>query len=304
MAPQYPELNHEAHRIHAVGEAEEASFLRTLRAGTQIFDVAVAETTQAGGTTLSGEQAFGLHDTYGFPIDLTLEMAAEAGLTVDEEGFRRLMSEQRQRAKQDAARRKRGVVEPGAYRELAGAAGNSEFTGYEEVVTEGTVRGLLVDGETADAAVEGDEVELVLDRTPFYSEGGGQLADHGIIRLADGAYVEVSDVQSPVSGLIVHRARVVAGELTVGIGALAEVDVERRRAISRAHTATHMVHKGFREALGETATQAGSENAPGRFRFDFAASAAVPPSVMADVEQRVNRSEERRVGEGGRCRWR
>jgi len=288
MAPQYPELTHETQRIHAVAEAEEASFLRTLRAGTQIFDVAVAETKQAGGNTLSGEQAFGLHDTFGFPIDLTLEMAAEAGLTVDEEGFRRLMAEQRQRAKQDAARRKRGAAEPSAYRELAGAAGKSEFTGYEQVVTEGTVRGLLVDGAIADAAVEGDEVELVLDRTPFYAESGGQLADHGIIRLADGAYVEVSDVQSPVSGLIVHRARVVAGELTVGIGALAEVDVERRRAISRAHTATHMVHKGFREALGETATQAGSENAPGRFRFDFAATGAVPPSVLADVEQRVN----------------
>jgi len=288
MAPQYPELNREAQRIHAVAAAEEASFLRTLRAGTQIFDVAVAETKQAGGTTLSGEQAFGLHDTYGFPIDLTLEMAAEAGLTVDEDGFRRLMAEQRQRAKADAARRKQGAVEASAYRDLAGSVGTSEFTGYTDVVSDGTVRGILAGGEVADSASEGDEVELVLDRTPFYAEGGGQLADHGIVRLADGGYVEVTDVQTPVPGLIVHRARVVAGELTVGVGAHAEVDVERRRAISRAHTATHMVHKAFREALGETATQAGSENAPGRFRFDFAATGAVPPSVLADVEQRVN----------------
>ncbi|MCI0688427.1 MAG: alanine--tRNA ligase [Sporichthyaceae bacterium] len=288
MSPQYPELTHESQRIHAVAEAEEASFLRTLRAGTQIFDVAVSEIKQAGGTVLPGEQAFGLHDTYGFPIDLTLEMAAEAGLSVDEEGFRRLMADQRSRAKADAARRKQGAAEPSAYRELAGTAGASAFTGYQEVVTEGTVRGLLVGGELAQTAVEGDEVELTLDRTPFYAEGGGQLADHGIIRLADGAYVEVTDVQTPVLGLIVHRARVVAGEIGLGVGALAEVDVERRRAISRAHTATHMVHKAFREALGETATQAGSENAPGRFRFDFAATGAVPPSVLTDVEQRVN----------------
>ena len=134
----------------------------------------------------------------------------------------------------------------------------------------------------------GEEVELVLDRTPFYAEGGGQLADTGVIELENGARVEVLDVQSPITGLIVHRARVLEGEVTPGLRAHALVDLERRRSISRAHTATHMVHKAFREALGETATQAGSENAPGRFRFDFSAAGAVPPSVMADVEARVN----------------
>jgi alanyl-tRNA synthetase len=131
-------------------------------------------------------------------------------------------------------------------------------------------------------------VEIILERTPFYAEGGGQLADTGWIRTADGAVAEVLDVQSPVSGLIVHRARVVDGEVIVGAPAHAEVDVERRRSISRAHTATHMVHKAIREAVGETATQAGSENAPGRFRFDFTATSAVPPSVLRDVEDRVN----------------
>ena len=131
-------------------------------------------------------------------------------------------------------------------------------------------------------------IELVLDRTPFYAEGGGQLADQGVIELDNGARVEVRDVQSPVTGLVVHHAVVLSGEVTPGLGAQALVDVERRRAISRSHTATHMVHKAFREALGETATQAGSENSPGRFRFDFSALGAVPASVMADVEARVN----------------
>jgi alanyl-tRNA synthetase len=171
---------------------------------------------------------------------------------------------------------------------LIDTTGPTEFTGYNEVVSEGRVGALALGGEPTEAAGEGDEIELVLDRTPFYAEGGGQLADQGIIRLENGAYVEVSDVQQPIPGLIVHQARIIAGELTPGLGAVSEVDIERRRAISRAHTATHMVHKGFREALGETATQAGSENAPGRFRFDFSATGAVPASVLEDVEQRVN----------------
>ncbi|HEY3201700.1 MAG TPA: alanine--tRNA ligase [Actinomycetes bacterium] len=288
MAPQYPELYHEAGRIHAVAEAEEAAFLRTLRQGTQIFDVAAAETKQAGGRVLAGDKAFQLHDTFGFPIDLTLEMAEEAGLSVDQEGFRALMTEQRQRAKADAARRKQGAGDPSAYRRLIDTTGPTEFTGYNEVVSEGRVGALALGGEPTEAAGEGDEIELVLDRTPFYAEGGGQLADQGIIRLENDAYVEVSDVQQPIPGLIVHQARIIAGELTPGLAAVSEVDIERRRAISRAHTATHMVHKGFREALGETATQAGSENAPGRFRFDFSATGAVPASVLEDVEQRVN----------------
>ncbi len=168
------------------------------------------------------------------------------------------------------------------------SASRCEFTGYDEIVSEGTVRGILAGAGIARSAREGDEIELVLDRTPFYAEGGGQLADHGLIELANGATVEVLDVQSPITGLIVHQAKVLSGEVTVGEHAQAVVDIERRKAITRAHTATHMVHKAFREALGETATQAGSENAPGRFRFDFSATGAVPASAMADVEQRVN----------------
>ncbi len=244
---------------------------------------------RSGGHVLSGDRAFALHDTYGFPIDLTLEMAAEQGLEVDEVGFRDLMNEQRDRAKADAAAKKGGHVNTTAYRQVADALGQPvEFTGYHEVVSEGAVRGLVRDGDTVSSARAGDEVELVLDRTPFYAEGGGQLADQGTIELANGARLEVRDVQSPIRGLVVHRVKVLDGEVGVGDAAHSEVDIERRRSISRAHTATHMVHKAFREALGETATQAGSENAPGRFRFDFSATGAVPTSVLHDVEARVN----------------
>ena len=289
MRGSYPEVARDFSRIAETAYAEEETFRSTLRTGTQIFDLAATETRQAGSSTLAGATAFRLHDTYGFPIDLTLEMAGEQGLAVDEDEFRRLMTEQRDRAKADAQARKTGKVDLSVYRGLADdLAAPVQFTGYDEVTSEATVRGLVVGDESAVSAQEGDEVDVVLDRTPFYAEGGGQLADQGVIELAGGGRIEVLDVQSPITGLIVHRARVVAGAVSIGADAVGMVDVERRRAISRSHTATHMVHKAFREALGETATQAGSENAPGRFRFDFAATGAVPHSVLGDVEARVN----------------
>jgi alanyl-tRNA synthetase len=289
MGETYGELHRDWDRISQVAYAEEDAFRQTLRSGTAIFDQAAAEVKQAGGTTLSGDRAFTLHDTYGFPIDLTLEMAFEHGLEVDEVGFRDLMDEQRQRAKEDARAKKGAHANTAAYRQVADDLGRTvDFTGYREVVSEGSVRGIVRDGEVVGSAREGDDVELVLDRTPFYAEGGGQLADQGVIELGNGARIEVRDVQSPITGLIVHTGRVLSGEVTPGVGAHSEVDIERRKSISRSHTATHMVHKAFREALGETATQAGSENAPGRFRFDFSATGAVPVSVMEDVEARVN----------------
>ena len=289
MGETYTGLHRDWERISTIAFAEEDAFRSTLRAGTSIFDLGAAEVLKSGGTQLSGDKAFALHDTFGFPIDLTLEMAAEAGLSVDQEGFRRLMTEQRDRAKADAKSKKGTHVDASAYRAVADSLGKAvEFTGYGEVVSEGSVRGIVSNGGVVTSASEGDEVELVLDRTPFYAEGGGQLADQGVIELESGARIEVRDVQSPITGLIVHRAKVLSGEVTVGSGAQLLVDVERRKSISRAHTATHMVHKAFREALGETATQAGSENAPGRFRFDFSATGSVPASVMTDVEARVN----------------
>ncbi|MFI7081009.1 alanine--tRNA ligase [Micromonospora sp. NPDC049903] len=287
MAPSYPELAADFDRISAYAYAEEDAFLATLRAGTTILDTAITETKSAGKPALTGDKAFQLHDTYGFPIDLTLEIAAEQGLSVDQEGFRRLMADQRSRAKADALARKTGHTDLSAYRSVLDAGGPVTFTGYTEVSRESTVRAVLgTDGPRA-AAVEGDLVELVLDTTPFYAEGGGQQPDVGMITVG-GGQVEVLDVQQPVPGLIVHRARVVRGEVRAGETGYAEIDTSRRRAISRSHTATHLVHQTMRNFLGESATQAGSLNAPGRLRFDFNTATGVAPSVLRDVEQQVN----------------
>ncbi|MGW0662635.1 alanine--tRNA ligase [Streptodolium elevatio] len=288
MGPQYPELVADAKRIDSVAVAEEARFLDKIVTGTSILDGEIGKAKAAGATTLPGTAAFALHDTHGFPIDLTLEMAAEQGLEVDEDGFRRLMAEQKQRAKEDARAKKHGHADVSAYREVADASGATQFTGYLLNEGEATVVGLLVDGVSAPAAHEGDEVEVVLDRTPFYAEGGGQLADTGRIRIEGGAVVEVRDVQQPVPGVSVHRGTVQVGEITVGSPAFASIDLDRRRAIARAHSATHLTHQALRDALGPTAAQAGSENAPGRFRFDFGAPAAVPGGVLTDVEQKIN----------------
>ena len=288
MGPQYPELISDQKRILAVSIAEEESFLQTLKSGTQIFDLASTQLKAQKKSVLPGDEVFKLHDTYGFPFDLTLEMAREEGLEVDEDGFRRLMNEQRDRAKADAKAKKSGHTDLSEYKKIADSKGASTFVGYTQIESEAVVNGILVDGISVQSAISGSEVEIVLDRTPFYAEGGGQLADGGRITLANGAVVEIDDVQTPVNGLSVHRGRVISGEVALGSQALAAIDLERRNAISRAHTATHMVHKAFREILGETATQAGSENSPGRFRFDFPSTGAVPDSVLNEVEARVN----------------
>jgi len=269
MGPQYPELMTDKKRILSVSVSEEESFLQTLKSGTQIFDLASVALKKSKATVLPGDEVFKLHDTYGFPFDLTLEMAREEGLEVDEDGFRRLMKEQKDRAKADAKAKKSGHTDVSVYKTIADKSGKSEFIGYAQQSSESKLTGIVVDGVGVASASEGEDVEIVLNRTPFYAEGGGQLADGGRITLSNGAIIQIDDVQSPVPGLSVHRGRVVNGTVEVGSEALAEIDIQRRHAISRAHTATHMVHKAFREILGETATQAGSENSPGRFRFYF-----------------------------------
>ena len=227
MADLYPELVEAAPRVLGVIDAEESTFLSTLRTGSAIFDAAVGESKRRGAATLSGEQAFQLHDTYGFPIDLTLEMASEQGLQVDEDGFRRLMAEQRQRAKADSLEKKTGNADISVFAGLLAKSGPVVFTGYDEISGEATVTGLLAGGVSVPAAGAGTEVEVILDRTPFYAQGGGQLADGGVIRVASapgaaGGEVEVRDVQTPVPGLIVHRGVVTAGEVVVGAAAEAE----------------------------------------------------------------------------------
>jgi alanyl-tRNA synthetase len=288
MGSQYPELIADKKRILSVSVSEEESFLQTLKSGTAIFDLASVALKKSKVSTLPGDEVFKLHDTYGFPFDLTLEMAREEGLEVDEDGFRRLMKEQKDRAKADAKAKKSGHTDVSVYKAIADKSGKSEFVGYAQQSSESKLTGIVVDGIGVESASEGEDIELTLNRTPFYAEGGGQLADGGRITLSNGAIVEIEDVQSPVPGLSVHRGRVISGSIEVGSDALAEIDIQRRHAISRAHTATHMVHKAFREILGETATQAGSENSPGRFRFDFPSTGSVPVSVLNDVESRVN----------------
>jgi alanyl-tRNA synthetase len=288
MGPQYPELVADKERILKIALSEEESFLQTLKSGTQIFDQASSALKKSGVSQLPGSEVFKLHDTYGFPFDLTLEMAAEHGLSVDAEGFKRLMKEQKDRAKADAKSKKSGHADLSEYRKIAELGKKLEFVGYSEFQSESKVVGILIDGKISKHAHEGDEVEIALDRTPFYAEGGGQLADGGIIKAHDGSMIEIDDVQSPIPGVFIHRGRVTNGSWQEGVEVFAEIDLERRRAISRAHTATHMVHKAFREILGETATQAGSENAPGRFRFDFPSAGAVSTGVLNEVEARVN----------------
>ncbi|RRO18206.1 alanine--tRNA ligase [Saccharopolyspora rhizosphaerae] len=287
MAPSYPELVTQFDRIDSVMRNEEEAFLSTLTAGSKIFDTAVKDLKKSGGKTLAGDKAFQLHDTYGFPIDLTLEMASEQGLSVDEQGFRDLMAEQRRRAKEDAKSRKTGHGDLSTYRSLLDQHGTTEFIGYTDLQSHSRVLGLLVDGQPASRASAGTEVELVLDRTPFYAEGGGQIADTGKL-VGPGVAVEVLDVQRSVPGLFVHRAKVLEGELGVDTTLEAAVDANRRHAIERSHSATHLVHAAVRSAYGKRAAQAGSLNSPGRMRFDFTVPSSVSPDVLAGVEEEVN----------------
>ena len=288
MGPQYPELNTDKKRILEIAIGEETSFAQTLKTGTLLFENSIEDLKKNKSKALSGEKVFELHDTYGFPYDLTLEMASEAGIAIDAEGFKRLMLEQKNRAKADAKERKQGLGDLQQYRALADLAGITNFTGYAETSSEVSLKGLLQDGNVAKSVAQGIDVEFVLDRSPFYAEGGGQLSDSGKLVLSNGAEIEIDDVQQPVPGLYVHRGRVTKGEAVTGLKGVGEVDLLRRKAISRAHTATHLIHKAFREALGETATQLGSENSPGRLRFDFPSPKPVPQSVLNDVEERVN----------------
>ncbi|MCL2454197.1 MAG: alanine--tRNA ligase [Micrococcales bacterium] len=295
MSLSYPEVAEGFARISQVAYAEEESFLRTLAAGTTILDVAVRDARAAaegegeGEVMLPGDKAFALHDTYGFPIDLTLEMAAEQGVDVDEVEFRRLMAEQKARARADALAKKTGHGDLGAYEQArAGLAEPVRFLGYTELSARASVVALLADGVPVPTATAPADVEVILDATPFYAEAGGQLADQGTIMLEGGARIEVDDVQAPIKGMNVHRGRLVDGTVTVGESGLAAIDTERRGRIAKAHTATHLLHKALQESLGRDATQAGSENAPSRLRFDFRRGAAVPASAMSEIEERVN----------------
>ena len=283
MSETYTDLAHDWDRIARVAYAEEETFRKTLQAGTQIFDLAATDVKRSGATRLSGEKAFALHDTYGFPIDLTLEMASEAGLSVDEDGFRSLMAEQRQRAKDDARAKKGQHADTGVYRGILDAHGPTQWLAYETLQTESRPLALLQGGAAVPVLAHGEVGEVVLDRTPFYAESGGQAADAGVIEF-DGGRLEVLDVQRPIKGLVVHQVRVVDGEFAPGSVLNAQVDPEWRTGARQAHSGTHVVHAALREVLGPTALQSGSYNRPGYLRLDFGWTTGLSPEQVRDIE--------------------
>ncbi|HET7517236.1 MAG TPA: alanine--tRNA ligase, partial [Actinomycetes bacterium] len=289
LGEAWPELVAQRSLIEQVVASEEESFSRTLRQGSNLLEGAIRRTREQGAATLAGETAFQLHDTYGFPYELTLEAAAEAGLEVDADRFRELMEDQRRRAKEARRELDADLRRLESYRDLSSRHGRTSFVGYETTTAEGRILGLLADGEELASAAEGQEVELILDRTPFYAEGGGQVGDTGLVRTAGGAVLQVTDTRPGLEGFFVHTARVVSGEPRAGDQVHAEVDAARRDAVARSHTATHTLHWALRDQLGEHARQQGSLVDAGRLRFDFAHFQQVPAERLAEIEAVVNR---------------
>jgi len=286
MVESYPELQGEFDRIIRTAVAEEESFLRTLTSGSVVLDDALQATKQVGASQLSAETAFLLHDTYGFPIDLTLEIAEEQGLGLDRDAFKALMQEQKDRAKADAREKKLGGTDLSVYSEFR-ALGETKFTGYDELESDAKVLGLISNGSSIRTAKQGDIIEVLLDQTSMYAESGGQDSDAGFIH-GDGFSLEVLDVQKPVKGLVSHKALVRSGEIAVGSKAVTAVDHEWRLGACQAHSATHVVHAALRQVLGPTALQSGSYNKPGYMRLDFSWQQALSNSTKAEIEEVSN----------------
>jgi alanyl-tRNA synthetase len=284
MGGAYPELVSEKAYILQVAVGEEERFADAYHHGITLFEQEARTAKEAGAKVFPGEAAFRLHDTFGFQKELTEELAADEGLAFDTEAFERLMDEQRRRAQQA---RKKGDAGRPPLEELGLPAGGTEFVGYERLEADGRVLGLLTDGRRVAAAGEGQEVRLVLDRTPFYAEGGGQVGDAGIIR-SSGAVVKVASALPGPGGTIVHEGRVASGELREGDQVEANVDPEFRAAAARSHTATHVLHHTIRKFLGEHARQAGSLVQPGRLRFDFTHFEGLSRDALEEVEALAN----------------
>ncbi|WP_030669894.1 alanine--tRNA ligase [Streptomyces sp. NRRL B-1347] len=285
----WPELSAQAALIEQVVTAEEESFTRTLAQGTRLLDAAIARTREVRSAALPGETAFELADTYGFPLELTVEAAREAGLTVDEDRFATLLDEQKKRAKTGGkAKTAEALRKMDMYRELAAALPRTEFLGYEHLAAEATVTGLMTDGAVVPRAAAGAEVELVLDRSPFYAEAGGQIGDTGTLRFSDGTRLEITDTRYGLEGFRVHSARVIDGEVTTGRSGEAVVDAVRRAGLMRSHSATHILHAVVMATLGDHARQQGSLVEPDRLRFDFAHFTALTPDQLQQIETVVN----------------
>lgn len=287
FSPMYPELSRQRELITRVAGAEEADFGTRIRQGLDRVDSVLSNlSAQEAQTKFPAATAFELHDTFGFPVDLTAEIVADAGLELDRAGFDALMEQQRARARAHAKRDKGGIPDD-IYREAAVEAGATSFVGYDGLEAESAIQALVQIGGVTTGVTEGDELEVVLGRTPFYAEGGGQIGDAGTIETPTGR-LEVIDTQEALSGFIVHRARVTAGEIAVGQQALARVDEHRRIATARSHSATHVLHAIIREQLGDHAQQAGSLVQPGRLRFDFPHFEALSRERLGEIEATIN----------------
>jgi alanyl-tRNA synthetase len=286
MKHSYPEVETEYSRIERLALAEEEAFLRTLASGTSILDLAVAKTQTEGAKELASDTAFLLHDTFGFPIDLTLEMAEEAGLSVDRAAFDALMLQQRTMAKADAKAKKTHLADLSVYGDFR-ALGETVFTGYEYLDTESTILGLIVGGASVTSASAGQIAEVILAETSLYAESGGQEADAGTI-VGDGFELEVLDVQRPVKGLTSHKVQVTSGEVSVGSPATTVVDSNWRRGATQAHSATHLIHAAVRQVLGQEAHQSGSYNKAGYMRLDFSWNQALSPATRSEIEEIAN----------------
>ena len=286
MKAQYPDVAAEWDRTSRLALGEEETFLKTLTAGTSILDLAVSRARQAGSAELPSDTTFLLHDTYGFPIDLTLEIAEEAGLKVDRDAFDALMLQQRTRAKEDAKAKKQHLADLSVYSAFR-AQGETVFTGYDYLTTETTVLGLIVDGESVTKATAGQIAEVILAETSLYAESGGQESDAGTI-VGAGFELEVLDVQRPVKGLVSHKVQVTTGEVGVGDAATSIVDPEWRRGATQAHSATHLIHAALRQILGPEAHQSGSYNKAGYMRLDFSWNQALSHATKTEIEEVAN----------------
>ena len=281
---QYGDLREKQTYITKVIRTEEESFARTIDGGMRIFAEMLAEHQAKGETVFSGADAFKLYDTFGFPIDLTAEMAADEGLTVDEDAFRRLMQEQKERARE--ARKALGDL-GWAGVEFGKDVPSTEFVGYDRTSCEATVVALVREDELCGRIEAGSDGIVVLDQSPFYAEMGGQVADHGVIT-AKGMTFTVTDVQKNKGGKFMHYGHLAEGELAVGDSVEASIDCQRRKAVCRAHTTTHLLDAALKKVLGDHVHQAGSLVEPDRLRFDFTHFEAITPEQLSQVEWMVN----------------
>jgi alanyl-tRNA synthetase len=286
MKASYPELDSDFERILRTAVNEEEAFLRTLNSGLLVLDEDISKAKASKAKSLTGDSVFLLHDTYGFPVDLTFEIAQEAGLDIDRDKFTSLMNVQRQRAKDDAKQKRSTNADLSVYGEFR-SMGTTKFTGYEELRSDAKVIGLIREGQVVKALAEGDSAEVILDETSFYAESGGQDSDSGFI-VADGVVLEVLDVQKPVKGLVSHSVVVKRGGIGLGDKVSTEVSADWRLGAAQAHSATHVVHAALRQVLGPQALQSGSYNKPGYMRLDFSWSEALSQSTKTEIEEVTN----------------